>query len=71
MRTLMWSGGLLCVALLSGCATYGPPAGAGPAHADASGLDARYISRVERKALRHGLQVHWVHPPRRPAAAGP
>ncbi|MCC5864418.1 MAG: hypothetical protein JJU31_04820 [Wenzhouxiangella sp.] len=47
--------------LLAGCATTSTPP---PQATDARSVDQRYVSTVERHALRTGAKVHWVNPPR-------
>jgi hypothetical protein len=33
---------------------------------NSSGLDEKYMARVERQALQRGVLVRWVNPPRAP-----
>ena len=35
---------------------------------NASGLDDRYMARVENQAKQSGIVIKWVHPPRAPRA---
>lgn len=52
---------LAAALLLAGCAsTPAPP----PQAAAPGAVDQRYVSTVERHALRTGAKVHWVNPPR-------
>lgn len=56
------------LALLAGCASTpdNPPYGSRPAAAGLDSYDQAYMARVEAAAARRGVDVRWVHPPRRP-----
>ena len=53
---------LLAIALLAGGCTRTPP---GPSYND---TDEAAMARVEEAAARNGVRIHWVNPPRKPAA---
>ena len=57
---------VLTTAVMAGCATQPPRQASAPPQAPGLMVaDSAYIARVEQKALRRGLQVQWVNPPKR------
>jgi type IV pilus biogenesis protein CpaD/CtpE len=61
-----------CVLGLAACASHEqtaayvePAAVGGQAQVDRIEVDRAYISKVERVALRRGIDVHWVNAPNR------
>ncbi|MEN1939750.1 hypothetical protein WCE41_02410 [Luteimonas sp. MJ246] len=58
--------------LLAGCATTDGMASRQAVQPDGQAryiTDVEYMSRVERRALSRGVEVHWVQPPTRLVAA--
>lgn len=56
----------LATAAMAGCATQAPrPASAPPPRPGLMVQDSAYIAQVEREALRRGLHVQWINPPKR------
>ncbi|MEN1927712.1 hypothetical protein WCE37_01700 [Luteimonas sp. MJ250] len=69
LRTLLFAG---ATSLPAGCATTDGMASRQAVQPDNQAryiTDLEYISRVERRALSRGVEVHWVQPPVRLVAA--
>lgn len=62
MFSVLAAAAILVAMVLSGCATAPRTA---PMQSNLDPLDAAYMARVEHEAMRRGVRVQWVNPPRR------